>query len=300
MATRIRGILYRCGSDAASVDFPQACGLAIRRRHLDAALLEHARRSGAQVVRSIVRAVDEDRVMTDAGAFRAKILVGADGANSIFHRRFAIRTRTARPRLGLATHVERFEGERDRVEVVLFEDGEVYLAPVDNGLTLVSFLLEPSSAIHPDTCLEALRRLLPDRTRRVRLSGPVLASAPLSRSVDRIAGSNWLLVGDSAGCIDPITGEGMSMALIGAETASAVVDGFLDGTGSLADYAARTAKLRSSIESLTKMILFAARHPWVARRVLRVRRWMNALVRVSVGMESFCVSRLIREAWVGR
>src|SRR5205814_9884719 len=56
------------------------------------------------------------------------------------------------------------------------------------------------------------------------------ALAPASWRTNRIAGDRWMAVGDAAGMVDPITGEGIYYALRSADLASRVLldDGFAD------------------------------------------------------------------------
>jgi flavin-dependent dehydrogenase len=54
-------------------------------------------------------------------------------------------------------------------------------------------------------------------------------AAPVGARVTARAGSDWLLVGDAAGFLDPFTGEGLHRALRTAELAAAAVDARLAG-----------------------------------------------------------------------
>lgn len=66
-----------------------------------------------------------------------------------------------------------------------------------------------------------LRRLLQhyagQRRQDWQLAGPVLAPAsallPMGGSVSGVAGPNWALIGDAAGCINPLNGEGIDYGL---------------------------------------------------------------------------------------
>jgi flavin-dependent dehydrogenase len=61
------------------------------------------------------------------------------------------------------------------------------------------------------------------------------ALAPASWRANRIAGEGWMAVGDAAGLVDPITGEGIYYALRSADLASRVL---LDESCGMADKAA--------------------------------------------------------------
>src|SRR5439155_2215040 len=53
---------------------------------------------------------------------------------------------------------------------------------------------------------------------------PVRGMGPIARRVRRVAGPGHLLVGDTAGFLDPFTGEGVYRALRGAELAAEAVE----------------------------------------------------------------------------
>ena len=95
----------------------------------------------------------------------------------------------------------------------------------------------------------------------------------------RIAGDGWLLVGDAAGAIDPISGEGLSLALRGAEIASSTI---LEGWDPHV-YSERMRSLRRPIERLTGAMLFLARHPRLAGLLFRHERRLWPMMRVAVG-----------------
>jgi len=286
-ATEIHGIRYRAGRRSADLPFPRGTGLAVRRTALDTALLDLAVRSGAEVVRARALGISPGRVRTDRGEFRARVLVGADGGNSLFHRELGLEVRRRTGRYGLSTHVRGLEAAPDLVEVVFFPQGEVYVAPVGDGVVLTAFLLERGSGVGPDDLPGLLREVFGDRARRARSAGEVHAASPLARTVRPIAGEGWLLVGDSAGSLDPVTGEGMSLALRSAEVAASSIQAQLQGDpGALAGYARSVARLRAPAAWLTRLVLFAARRPRLAENLLRVPRLLRPLVRLAAAGES--------------
>lgn len=328
----------------ATVPFPEGRGLAVRRRELDAALREFAAASGAEIRETTVRRVEAPgfldslgpparrdsgarggersgpnvgsgaagpvRVTTDSGVVEGSLLVGADGAHSLLHRALGLRIRRPGTRIGFSTHFTGFDAEPDLVEVVCFGGGEAYIAPVGEGVTLVALLVERRLALRPGQVVSFLRSLFPSRMAGARSAGPVLGKAPLSFSVDRLAGRRWALVGDASGCVDPLTGEGMSLALVMGKMLAAAVERVLDmdaggggfgGGGAasvpwsrhpLAIYEREARAYRRSIERLTSVLLFAARRPWLAHRLVSRQAALAPMMRVATGMEPFAWRRL--------
>ncbi len=214
-APRVRGLRFRAGSESVDVDFPAGTGLVVRRDRLDTWLFEQAAATPGVDVRPGT-AYDGDR---------GPLLVAADGARSQFHR--LLPGVPDRPRrVGLSTHIRGIAGLEDRVEVFFHDHGEVYVAPAGGGETLVAGLFDYrhfrcDGLRHLLETLPALR----ERIDRVEQTTPLLASAPLGLRVPRIvdADQRVMLVGDAAGCPDPITGDGMALALSSTELAAEAV-----------------------------------------------------------------------------
>lgn len=283
----IRALRFRAGSRTALLPFPGSPGLAVRRLHLDAALRDRARAAGARLVAGRARAVGPGAVVdTDRGRLRARVLVGADGRGSVFHRLPGVRVRRDVSRFGLSTHLRGLAAEDGVVEVVFFRGGEVYLSPVDRDLTLVALLLERSAPARPRTLLPFVRRLLPGRAEGARIATPVLAAAPLATRVRPVAGPDWILVGDAAGAVDPVTGEGMSLALADAEAAADAIAAHLEDGRALADGLRPARRRRRTVSRLTSFVLFAARRPGLAAVLLRRERLLAPLVRIAAGAEA--------------
>ena len=219
-APRMRGLRFRAGAESADIDFPSGYGLVLRRDWFDAWLFERAAATPNVEVRP-------------GTAYReapTRWLVAADGAHSRFHRLLPARP-ARRRRVGLSTHVAGFEGVGDRVEVFFHDGGELYVAPAGGGETLVAALFD-YERFRPDGVAHLLRSIpaVRDRAASVEQTTPVLAAAPLGLHVPRIvdARRRLLLVGDAAGTPDPITGDGMALALSStADAADAILSGTL-------------------------------------------------------------------------
>jgi len=121
-----------------------------------------------------------------------------------------------------------------------------------------------------------LRRFMADEALGARLlhggepTGPV-RGWPLSFGTQEraTAGDGWLLCGDAAGMIDPITGEGIGPALLsGRLAAETVLAGDLSAAGLQAYERAWTGRLRKSFRA-AKHLQGALMRPWVAERVVR-------------------------------
>ncbi|HYE99234.1 MAG TPA: FAD-dependent oxidoreductase [Planctomycetota bacterium] len=257
---RVRGLRFVSPSGAtAECGFPFGHGRVVRRERFDAALFRAAAATPG------VRAFEGTAWTPDRGA---RWVVGADGLRSQFHRRpeFPASPPSLR-RTGLSTHARGLEVDPERVEVLIHEAGELYLAPSDGGEALVAALYRtvPEGASAEDRLRTTLLSLdvLRGRIRGLEFTTPVLAAAPLGLRVGAVASDEILLVGDAAGAPDPVTGEGMSLALRCARAAAEAIV-----AGDPFRYATAHRQLSSGPEWLGKWLLRATRYPALADRVV--------------------------------
>ncbi len=211
---------------------------------------------------------------------RARVLIGADGIRSRFHNGFGIhRLKRRARRFALRTSYDLLEGS-DLVEVHCCEAGEAYVAPMDNGAARITLLLFGSAqrkqgAALSDLYFEKLS-LFPRLVQRLKSpypQGPVQSTGVVSLEVSRCHGQRLLLVGDAAGAVDPVTGQGMTVALQDAQLACQVLRERLTedrlSEQDLSEYTrVRNSYFRPSFR-LAQMLLCAVRHTLLARQTLK-------------------------------
>jgi geranylgeranyl reductase family protein len=226
------------------------------REHFDNALVAAAARAGAHITPHRVHQLhrDADAWILDTRHQRigADWIVGADGANSL------VRRSVARPfrRSDLSIATGYFVHGRSSSEIVIgFESdppGYLWSFPRPDHLAVGICAQADQSAAAP--LLAGARRWI-DRhvgehasLRRYSWPIPSLDEEALAR--ERPAGKNWLLVGDAAGFVDPITREGIYFALRSGDLAA----GALLGANDTAD-----AYLRAIREDIVEELVRAAR-----------------------------------------
>lgn len=207
------------------------------RRTFDLCLLNAARSIGAELVTERVTAIEAGRsgwtLKTGSKAIIADWLIGADGANSLVRRSVA----QPFPRCALSIASGYYVRNRSspRIEIAFTSAPAGYLwsfprpdhlaigACAQANETSSAGLLQASAAWirqHTDAADDDL----------MRYSWPIPSLSERQLDAERPAGARWLLVGDAAGLVDPITREGLYFALAssGLAAESLMKDGAAD------------------------------------------------------------------------
>jgi len=268
------------------------------RRGLDEALLAMARTAGVDVRTGVTvtgailgngRQTVVIRDATDLRELHARVVVGADGVRSMIARAAdVIRPARLGRRVGLTFHVvdpRPREPSRD-ARMMLLENAYCGLAPVPGGRLNVGIVLAGAAwqqSLTADGAAAVVTRVLsaipkaaddPVDWAAAERSDPIEGAAPLGHRVASRAGDGWILVGDAAGFLDPLTGEGLHRALVSAELAADAIDGHLRGeAGALRSYdRSMTARFRSKDVVTLLIQAFLARPAlirYAARRLAR-------------------------------
>ena len=300
-ATVIRGLCYRNRDGvSARADFPpngdeNEFGIVIRRWHLDHLLVQRASSFPNITVREgfkVTKVIQEGHVVkgvagcsvdsaTQREEFQAPLTIGADGRHSVFHLACRLtKTFLPRRRFGVTGHLTGVEGCGEYIETVLHPGGEIYIAPCGDGLTLVALLLEESAMrFFKGTLSSRYHAFLrsaagfSDRTVNSEPVGPVFLVGPLGFSVEPCHRPGLLLIGDSAGFLDPITAEGMTLAMKTAQAVAPLikrafaVGDFGEALGRR--YVEERLKVMGDVVQFTQLLLNLVRYKFVADRAIR-------------------------------
>ena len=275
----LRGIRYLRGDALASVDFRDA-GRGIRRTVLHQALLDRAQELGVEHVQRTVDKVRQDESHVHAAGLRGRWLIAADGLRSPIRQQLGLTRRSRWPRrYGLRRHFEMAPWS-PYVEVYWADDAEAYVTPVDDNLVGVAMLFGDAARRKEGygPPFERLLRRFPDLEARLghpassaRGAGPFAwrSSAQVSHRV--------LLVGDAAGYLDPLTGEGLKLGFRGARAAATAI---AENRPRRYEAAWRTEYRRYLLA--TGGLLLVTRPRWARRLVVpvvrRIPRLMQAVV----------------------
>jgi flavin-dependent dehydrogenase len=245
----------------AEAAFRQGGGLGVRRTVLHAALAARAAELGVTVVPSRVTDVRLGPETVTAGGLTARHLAVADGLHSPTRRALGLHLPApAGPsaRYGLRRHYP-LAPWSDRVEVHWSARAEAYVTPLGPGLVGVALLTSDRAPFDEQLARFPLlaARLAGGAGTAVRGAGPLR-----QRSRARVAG-RALLVGDAAGYLDALTGEGLSVALA---CAGELVRCLREGRPEAYEQAWRRAS--RGYRLLTGALLWARQQPALAPRIV--------------------------------
>jgi menaquinone-9 beta-reductase len=269
-------------------------GRVIPRAVLDAWIVDAARRAGARLlgehtVSGYDVATDGVVVVTRRGGaerrLRARLVIGADGSASAVARALHGAAHPRRDMLvAVRAYYDRVAGPSNQCDLYFGSDsfpGYCWLFPTGNGsanvgVGMVAETVPPASEHLRDLLQDLMRRdaALRARLRFARARGKIVGW-PLATYNPRLAltGERVMLIGDAAGLINPINGEGIQYALCSAR------------------WAAETA-----LAALREDDLSAARLRAYARRVVREAGCDMALSRLVVHA---IANRTLNGTWLG-
>lgn len=266
--------------------------LAIAREQLDDLLLQAACAAGASLQYGRVEDVSFDHLgrangvvvraeSGDVETIAAPFVVGADGAGSIVARKLRLSRPARRPRkFAVGGHYRGFEGLDSSIE--MYVGGGAYFAINPLGADLANVMLVVpqrllagwsgalDSGIHGAARSLAVGRRSFEGVERV---GARIAIGPLEHRTRRRARAGALLVGDALSFLDPFTGQGVYLALAGAQRAAATVVQALRNPARegalLRAYVAVQAQDAAARRRLSAIVDLVLANAWLACRVAR-------------------------------
>ena len=224
-------VVFEAGGKRAAVALPDADALRVYpRQAFDEALFQSARDAGAAIVPHRAGAFTRDgaawTIQAGTETVRASWLLGADGAGGV------VRKQVFRPfdrrQLSIAagSYVDGVDSREIAIAFVDRPRGYLWSFPRDGHLAVGTCAQadETSTAeMHAvtDRWLEGYGPAA-GRPRR-RYAWPIPSLTVDDVDAERPAGKHWMLLGDAAGLVDPITREGIYFAVRSGELAAAAL-----------------------------------------------------------------------------
>lgn len=256
----IRGITYRQGSVVARAAFRHGLGRGVRRTILHDALRDAVHQHGIPIKQATVTGVEQHGDYVEAAGAFARYVVAADGLHSSIRTAAGLSAEHRHPpRWGLRRHYA-FAPHSDNVEVTWADASEAYVTPIAHDTIGVAILSSVRGsfgdqlAAFPD---------LADRLAHATPVSDVRGAGPLRQTVTRRVAGRILLVGDAAGYIDALTGEGLALSLTAAAELVACLAADRPDT-----YDRAWSNVSRRSRWLTGGLLWARNHPALAHRVV--------------------------------
>ncbi|MAY80098.1 MAG: monooxygenase [Deltaproteobacteria bacterium] len=217
------GIRYVDGNTVAEGQFSMGPGLGVRRTTLQQALRHRVENLGIEIREERVQSWNQDENGVTVNGVRSQWMIAADGLQSSVRRQLSVTaTPTRPPRLGIRRHFKTAPWS-PYVEIHWSPTAEAYVTPISEDTIGVAILYyknaDPPEQGDPwDRWIQAFPKLYE------RLGQPCTApmgAGPFEQRVTQRTVGRILLIGDAAGYLDPITGEGIRL---GFETAQAAIE----------------------------------------------------------------------------
>jgi len=202
-------------------------GVMVMRSNFDYLIIKNAVMNGATLIENQtvkdVRILNKSKaiVSTQDSEFRAKVVIGADGVNSVVAKSVKLRQQK---QLSVAIEAEVSVEQNivDRHDVVIdfsaVPYGYAYIFPKKNHLSVGVYTVQPK--------MHRLRQYLKEYLKRTRsLDNHKIISSkghlvPLGGTSETLHYENVVLVGDAAGLADPFWGEGIFYGIKSGQIAS--------------------------------------------------------------------------------
>jgi menaquinone-9 beta-reductase len=258
-------------------------GLGIRRTLLVDALARRAEELGAvlqhrcSVIRVEANANAHEAVAhTTNGKIFGRLAVAADGLHSQLRKASGLDAPPSRRRrLALRQHYK-IRPWTNFVEVYLDDKGEAVVTPVSDESVGINFVWEDGVIEQPK--IPVLKGRFPALIARLGDAPPISSirgAGPMARGATRRNSDRMVLVGDAAGFVDSISGDGLSIAFNSALILGKHLPEILklDATRqSMEAYEREARRLYRGYWLVTNGLLMVARHPRARRTIINSLR----------------------------
>ena len=231
-ATTIRRVLFQ-GPDGRAVPVPLGDGtdslVVVSRQVLDETLLRSARDAGAQFIPKRVERVSINRdaveLYTSGRNYRAGLIIGADGAAGVVRR--TVTGRFTRSQLSLATGYFAYGSTSHDIVIRFAANPPGYLWSFPRPDHLAIGVCAQADRTGPSSLRDSVtdwmnQTGIANNARLEAYSWPIPSLSASELETQCVAGDRWMLVGDAAGLVDPLTREGIFFALRSGRLAAEV------------------------------------------------------------------------------
>jgi flavin-dependent dehydrogenase len=264
------GICFRTEGSAASAYFAQGKGLGVRRTVLHKQLADHATALGVQILwNTRVQVRGHGKLTANGMEWNARWIVGADGQRSKVRQFAQLEHRQISQRYGFRQHFS-VAPWTDCVEVYWAREGQAYVTPTGENEVCVALVMEDKKDRMP-----RLPEMFPSLTARLQGHSPTSSergAMTICRRLPRVTRGSVALIGEAAGSIDAVTGEGLALAF-----KQALALGKALPQDDLALYEQKNRQVRRTPFAMSQFMVFLGRHPRLQGRIVQACERDNSL-----------------------
>jgi len=236
-APMLKQVRIQCGRRTLSLPLPG--GRAITRKELDLALASEATRCGVRILENVNAALDS--LSSDQKLRRVKIqdsqqtsftdaeivlvAAGLGGVREISQPWPAEIKPNSKIGIGLTLHTESHNIRENTIYLCVRENGYLGIVLAENHQVNLAAAIKPDLLNQEESFGGWVRETLCRYNLQIDYpfeEAQWRGTAPLTRKIAQPFGRRWLAIGDSAGYVEPFTGEGMAWAISGGELAASL------------------------------------------------------------------------------
>jgi geranylgeranyl reductase family protein len=212
-----------------SVDLRKKEVVCVSRLEFDQFLLNMALNKGVKWVKEKVVDVEQKgrlwKIKTDRNIYTAEKLVGADGIKSTVRKKVTVPSKTTDKGICYGYFVENLEDEDISFHFLSHRKGYIWIIPRKKNTSIGIGCSETALSKGLSKELDAfIKKHYPS----IKIISKWAALIPNIKEIGTlqspIAGPTWVLIGDAANHVNPITGEGILYALLSGELAAEAIE----------------------------------------------------------------------------
>jgi len=262
-AAPFRGIRFINGPREVEACFPCGVGFGIRRTLLHEWLVNRAAKCGVALHWGRrITGLSPNGLMVEGDVISSRWLICADGQNSKLRKLSGLDpARRPRSRFGFRRHY-RVVPWSEFVEVHWSDVGQMYVTPVADDQVCVA-LITSRNGLRFEAALPSFPRLA-KRLEQATVLGTTLGTTTVSRNLRNVQTGSVALIGEAAGSVDAITGEGLSIAF---QQAIALADAMR--ASDLSAYDVAHARVTCLPRRMAALMLLMDNRRWLRHRAFR-------------------------------
>lgn len=275
-------------------------GISLNRQKFDSRLIELCKKSNVELVMGkIVKSFERSGVgwrisLNDETRLESRFLIGADGRNSMVAKKLGLKLENSTRKVALHCFLERKIENPRYGEMHILKGGYIGLNPTGRYEVNLSLACQSSDIAKFGSIRECLNHYIESSPLLGEEFGPIgedvkiKAVTPLTNNIKFKQIENVALVGDAAGFVDPLTGEGIYNALWMASKFAEFVQkeqsSLFDFNGASKKFLISKVKKFRQKSLLNRTFQFVIRHPLFCELIARFLRVKKSRGDIFIGI----------------